>query len=182
MNNLIAEIKNSLAHNNYLSALTLSLVIVDICGKILYPNDGVGQRFRKWYDEYISKYDIPKTETKEETNLTVNGDIAYLLRNTLLHEGSLNVEDDIHKKYGLKKHQKLRFMLTNSGWTKFLRRWEGDSRDRDPDIIVEISVEHFCQKIYRVAENFYYKHNPSGDIYNEIVSLDFKGISPYSVE
>ncbi|MDR0500306.1 MAG: hypothetical protein LBG97_03545, partial [Coriobacteriales bacterium] len=41
----------------YLSALALTLTLPDICGKAAYPFMKSRERYRKWYDENIGKFD-----------------------------------------------------------------------------------------------------------------------------
>ena len=52
---LIKEIKKSLESGNYLSALIVALTIPDICGKILYPKETNGKRYKKWVSILICK-------------------------------------------------------------------------------------------------------------------------------
>lgn len=95
---LIKEIKKSLESGNYLSALIVALTIPDICGKILYPNDRSGQRYKKWFDKYIGDYknspiykDLPECIGWTK----MNGDTFYELRCAILHEGSDDIADKI---------------------------------------------------------------------------------------
>ena len=53
----IFDIKRALESGAYLSALALTLTLPDICGKAAFPDLKIGERYRKWYDENIAKYD-----------------------------------------------------------------------------------------------------------------------------
>ena len=45
---IIAEIQNALDNNMYLAALSLALMVPDICGKAEYPDKRVGERYKDW--------------------------------------------------------------------------------------------------------------------------------------
>lgn len=59
INDYIKEIKNSLDSHNYLSALTLSLMIPDICSKFIGKKNKSGYLY--WFNKYVYRtyYDIP---------------------------------------------------------------------------------------------------------------------------
>lgn len=59
---LIDDMNNALSANCYLAALSIALMLPDICGKAAYPNLKVGDRYKAWYDEFVGKYEIPPAE------------------------------------------------------------------------------------------------------------------------
>lgn len=53
----VNNIKCSLKNNCYLSALSLSLALPDICGRAEYPNESsVAKRYIDWYNKYLGAY------------------------------------------------------------------------------------------------------------------------------
>ncbi len=50
---IVEDINKALDCEAYLSALSLTLMLPDVCGKAEYPNLKVGEHYIKWYDEYI---------------------------------------------------------------------------------------------------------------------------------
>ena len=54
---IVDDINKALENNAYFAALSLALTLPDVCGKAEYPNDGTGKRYKKWYDEYVGKYE-----------------------------------------------------------------------------------------------------------------------------
>ena len=56
---LIDDMNNALSANCYLAALSIALMLPDICGKAEYPDLKVGERYKAWYDEFVGKYEIP---------------------------------------------------------------------------------------------------------------------------
>lgn len=58
INKIIEEIDKSLESEAYLSALSLVLILPDICGKAEYnSNIKNKERYINWFDEYIGKYE-----------------------------------------------------------------------------------------------------------------------------
>lgn len=173
MNNLVEEIESNLENRNYLSALALTLVLPDICGKIEYPKIGEnGKRYELWYNEYIYKYDIPKTEKSTENALIINGRIVYKLRCALLHDGSLDVDKTVRKELNIKDPKKIKFILTNKV-TSYHRIWEKGDKSEEPKILIRIGVEDFCRKICGVVKNLYCDKELSQDIFNDVIIMEF---------
>ena len=56
MKDKIKDIRNALDNGCYLSALSLTLTIPDICGRIQYPGEKNGKVYIKWFDEFIYPY------------------------------------------------------------------------------------------------------------------------------
>ena len=54
---LLKELDTCINNKMYYSALMLALVIPDECGLIAYGNEKVGQRYKKWVNEYASYKD-----------------------------------------------------------------------------------------------------------------------------
>lgn len=88
-----------ISRENYLSALSLTLTLPDICGKIAFPEmkkkgrPDVGGRYARWYNEYIYPSENPSNLFEIDTSESIpvnplNGYAVYKLRCALLHEGS----------------------------------------------------------------------------------------------
>lgn len=93
---IIDDINRSLDNDAYLAALTLALTIPDICGKAQYPDKGIGFRYKAWYDEHVGAYErCPCDKCKESDMPYLSGKVIYSLRNSMLHEGSPNVDSKI---------------------------------------------------------------------------------------
>ena len=91
------EIDEALKHELYFAALTLALVIPDICGKAEYPNKSVGDRYRDWFEENIGQYEKEPVQEGQEEFPYLSGEVVYKLRCSMLHQGNPNVEkDSIH--------------------------------------------------------------------------------------
>lgn len=170
MKHLIKEIESNIANQNNLSALSLTLILPDICGKISFPNDYVGERYKKWYDKYVYPFELSPIEDNPFNEWVPDGHIIYKLRCNLLHDGSLDVEKDVKQKKEIGDSDNYKFILTNN-LTSINLVWE--DKGKDPSVLVRIGVEDFCLKICAVAENLYNENYSNKDIYNDIVIFDF---------
>ena len=94
---LIDDMNNALSANCYFAALSIALMLPDICGKAEYPNIGVGERYKAWYDEYVGQYEVPPTQ-KDRPDVAqmpyLSGEVVYSLRNSFLHQGTPNIEPE----------------------------------------------------------------------------------------
>lgn len=88
---LISEVNEALKHELYMAALCTVLTIPDICAKAAYPELGNKQRYIKWYDDKIGKYE----RDLDDPNMPyLSGEIVYQLRCGLLHQGTPNVDKE----------------------------------------------------------------------------------------
>ena len=92
---LIDDMNNALSANCYLAALSIALMLPDICGKAAYPELKVGERYKSWYDEYVGQYENPPMPEGVPDNIKMpylSGEVVYTLRNSFLHQGTPNIE------------------------------------------------------------------------------------------
>lgn len=96
---LIDDVNKALGAKCYFSALTLALTFPDICGKAEYPQENsTAKRYKDWYDEKIGKYEQCPCEQCRNTSMPyLSGDVVYSLRNSLLHQGTPNINVNIIK-------------------------------------------------------------------------------------
>ena len=98
---LIDDVNKALDAECYFSALTLALTFPDICGKAEYPQENsTAKRYKGWYEEKIGKYEQCPCEQCQNTSMPhLNGEVVYSLRNSLLHQGTPNINNDNIKDY-----------------------------------------------------------------------------------
>ena len=88
----IEEIRKCLEAGLFLTALSLSLTLPDMCGRAEYPEykDQSKKRYIKWFDNYVPGY--KKTESPYTKDLPfLSGEVVYQLRCDLLHSGNPNI-------------------------------------------------------------------------------------------
>ena len=83
---LLNEIKSSLDKKQYIVALTMALLLPDICSSKneKYKNKDDISRYSEWYDEYVNKYMIGSLMTNGKFDC-FNGFLCYTLRCQLVH-------------------------------------------------------------------------------------------------
>ena len=82
---IIEDIYKSLDNDCYYAALSLALMLPDICAQAEYPKMSLGNRYIKWFDEFYSKYE---KEILEENSAYLIGEVLYNLRCSFLHIGN----------------------------------------------------------------------------------------------
>lgn len=87
MDHLTEAVRAAIKDKNWHGALSLSLTLPDICGKLQSPTAKSGPRFKAWWEKYCAdKYTVGPSRRK-----ILSGSDAYALRCAFLHEGG----DDI---------------------------------------------------------------------------------------
>lgn len=91
---LINDVTKALDAKCYYSALTLALTFPDICGKAEYPHEkSTAKRYKDWYDDKIGRYEqCPCEQCKDMPIPYLSGEEVYSLRNSLLHQGTPNID------------------------------------------------------------------------------------------
>ena len=88
---IINDIDVSLENGAFLGALALALTLPDICGKAAYPSMKVGERYKKWYDDYVDAILKPFSPEAEDMPY-LNSEMVYSLRCSFLHQGTPNID------------------------------------------------------------------------------------------
>lgn len=154
---LIEEVTDCLNKGNSLAALIAALTIPDICGKVLYPKSENGERYKKWFNEYIGNYEqspFDKKKPKEDQLPYMNGTVIYKLRCSLLHEGT----DDIGSEINIDDFNLIFYKRSISESKSIEQRTDfiGDGKRiiHPKKIKWNISVYNLCQKIVWAAKSF----------------------------
>lgn len=154
---IVEEVRKQLEADNHLSALMIALTIPDICGKILYPKDKCGERYRKWFDMYIGDYEqspFAKEDEKWRDMPYMDGRSCYKLRCSLLHSGS----DDIAEEINLNEFRLLFGKSAILGSSAIEQRidymTDGSIIEGNKIRKLDVNVNDFCNKIIWAAEAF----------------------------
>lgn len=136
MENLLKSIENSLENKNWYSALVLSLILPDICGKIEDKNQSSTERYPVWFDKYLG----------EKYNGFLSGHDCYALRCSFLHEGHSNIDERGASEKQKEQDILNRFMFLSRGahCNRLNNCHFGDSR-YDGKQVLQLSVYDFCQ-------------------------------------
>ena len=173
---LIDDMNNALSANCYLAALSIALMLPDICGKAEYPDLKVGERYKAWYDEFVGKYEIPPVPKSgcDDTKMPyLSGEVVYSLRNSFLHQGTPNIESDKIKaaenkidKFSLIVESKNEFNI----YSDASGIWNGSIRT------YRVNIRRLCLIIGANASAYYEDNKSKFDFFNfTIIDWDQEG-------
>lgn len=148
----IDEIEICFENECYIAALALALTLPDICGKVEYPNKGVGKRYIQWYDQYVSQYQ--KSQSPYSADMPyLSGEVVYSLRNGFLHAGNPNIEKEDIKDEMCKIDQfRLETGKSLIGDTSQVSYGnEFEIRERG----YTVNVRLLCVRLCRIAKDYY---------------------------
>lgn len=90
---LIDDVSKALDAEAYMAALSLVLVLPDICAKAEYGDSlGNKERYIKWFDEYIGQYEKAPIKEGEVEMPYLSGEVVYQLRCSVLHQGNPDID------------------------------------------------------------------------------------------
>lgn len=169
---MIEETNKCLDNGLYISALTMALIIPDMCGKAEYPNEKSNkQRYITWFDEWIGKFET--YEGQENPHLT--GEIVYSLRCSMLHEGNPTIDKEkfkINKFALLWQSEKNSFMFGGSSSIYYSTDVNGNKCINE--IEYEINIRNLVFKICKCAEVYYKENKDKFNYINyKIKNIDF---------
>lgn len=91
MHSFVAAARTAVNNKNWYAALSVALLLPDICGRIENPKLGSQRRYREWFDAWLGpKYSAGAGDRRR--SLLSGGD-CYALRCALTHEGRDNISE-----------------------------------------------------------------------------------------
>lgn len=149
INLYINDIRKSLESECYFSALSLALMMPDICGMAEYPSKEVGERYIKWCDNFLCPYLYG-----DDDNKGLSGESLYGLRNVYLHQGSVKIDSDKMKNKDNRIDKFILVVGKNQILNEFnvvLSSGKGDTLHRAE----VINVTYLCLTICDCVQNYY---------------------------
>jgi len=174
---IIKDIRKALDYDCYYAALSLALMLPDICGKAEYPKAALGKRYIDWYDEYIGKREKNAVDLYYgKNNPYLSGEIVYRLRCTFLHHGNPEVDNKYIKEERCHIDKFAFFMRDekHSSQNVSLHLSFNDKENGTVDLeAYGIDVRHTCLLIAHFAEKYYENNKEKFDFFNsEFIDLD----------
>ncbi|HFE2327579.1 hypothetical protein MXE87_03800 [Enterococcus faecium] len=159
---IISTVNEALMKEANNAAIFCSLAIPDLCGQIEYPKiKSVKKRYSKWYDEYIYKYENPRTTTDKINQ--IDGDVIYLLRCKLFHETSqyhAEVLNKIKKKYARRsniKEENVNLKLNFDSEVNKIQVTGGSWKPNEINVLIEMNQVLLARKLVQTAQGYYNK-------------------------
>lgn len=175
---LIDDVNKALDAEAYMAALALVLTIPDICAKAEYGDSlGNKERYVKWFDTYIGKYEICPGQKGEEMMSYLSGEVVYSLRNNMLHQGTPNINkdkirDDVNKidEFSLVIEKKNKFDIYADASTLEKQCYMGQTKSTRS---YRVNVRRLCQRICSTAMYFYENNKSKFNFFNfQIIDWD----------
>ncbi len=148
MNNFINAIRKALVGKNWYGALTVALILPDICGSLENPQNKSQIRYIEWFDKYLKEEYTHEVGANHTLHNFLSGEDCYALRCSFLHEGSDTIS-----------HQRVRIALNNFYFIsdKNLHRNQSNST-------LQLSVQIFCEEMCTATEKWLKDVSNNNDI------------------
>lgn len=131
MERFTKAILQSLADENWYSALFMSLTMPDICSRLGAENNKTnGKKYAAWFDHYLGKKYSSVHPVTEIRSVFMSGDACYALRCAMLHQG----ESDL-------TGQKVKSVLSSIHFTTTTGHC---NRIND---VLQLDVSYFCRDV-----------------------------------
>src|SRR5687768_14320942 len=91
MQALLDSVRQAIADRNWYAALTLTLTLPDICGKVDTPELGSNKRYAAWFDNYVGPTYKTQFAHEPTPHIFLSGNDCYALRCSFLHEGTSDI-------------------------------------------------------------------------------------------
>ena len=183
---LIDDINKSLEHDCYFSALSLALILPDICGKAQYPDERSSKaRYINWFDDHVAKFEKSPFEDSKVPYLS--GEVIYSLRCSFLHQGNPNIEKEKIEDERCKidhfillteKKNEYGIYIDSATFSEPFGFNKGKTESS-----YEVNIRRLCFILCRCAEVYYKSHFEEFDFFDyNIVDLDerYSGLPGYS--
>ena len=149
---IISECQKCIDNECFIAALELALTIPDICGRAEYPRENNTTRYIRWYNTYIAPYEKPSAPYGTDMPYS-SGELIYNLRNSLIHQGTPNIDASRIKEERCKVDE---FVLTignpYDGGTSKVSYGKGMTIT---ERMLEINIVNLCKKLCATASGYY---------------------------
>ncbi len=172
VNRIIDEINVSLDNGCYMAALSLALMLPDICGCAEYGvKEKNGIRYIGWYDKYIGQYEKNPSKLNGDENIHyLSGEVVYSLRNNVLHQGTPNINK------GKGNIDKFTLTIEREDYGVYVdaisTKWHNDDKE---NAVREyrVNIRRLCFIITANAKKYYADNKERFDFFNyEIIDMD----------
>lgn len=136
MQAFLDEIQATFDCGIYSTTLASALLVPDACGAIEHPHEKNGARYVKWYDTFLPTHASPR--------MTFNGEVAWKLRNGMMHETALAL-----KAYG---YDKVYFTVPNP--RKPLARYHMNTSEHGGETMLNIDLQTFVSDMITGANRW----------------------------
>lgn len=142
MDSFLTALHKSLIEKNWYAALTIALLLPDICSKIEHPKKYSSSRYPQWFDKFLGN-------SGKKYHGFLNGNDCYALRCALLHEGS-----DIIETQNAKDALDRFVFLTDGPHCNLIQNSFFGDQEFDGKSILQLSVRQFSEDIMLAVQEW----------------------------
>jgi hypothetical protein len=157
--------RGAVESGNMYAALTLALVVPDICSQLETPKEKVGDRYRRWFRRWGEPRFTAHIGPERMRTVFLSAQDCYLLRCSLLHAGSAELEAanaTVRKFIFCAPTVGAHMNLININSTQYL----------------QLRADQFCNDLFDAAEEWDHSVQTNADIQNrksKLLSLSSAG-------
>lgn len=183
---IVDEINKSIEDRNYVSVLTMSLMIPDICSNYVGWINKDGKGYKNWYDKYVYAYkEVPIVQLKKKYGKNIpktydikfNGKACYSLRCSIFHEGTTPFEFKYLKQEKMKRIKTIELSV-NSESDKDLQYGEAKKIERYGNMeqqVIRLNIVNFAKDIIDGCNRFLKENNIDDIRLFNMIDWDKKG-------
>lgn len=161
---IIEEIKECIDNECFIAALSLALTIPDVCGKAEYPEleDKNKKRYIKWFDTFVGAYEKPSDPYGSDMPY-LNGEVLYTLRNSVLHQGTPNIDTSKVTEERCKVDEFI--LIISDVYDGGLSRVSYGKGLTITERMLQINLVNLCHKLCSVAKSYYEDNKDKFDFF-----------------
>jgi hypothetical protein len=133
--------RGAIAAGNFYGALSIALVMPDICAQLETPKDKVGDRYRRWFRKWAEPRFTRSVGPDKKQTTFVSAQDCYLLRCSLLHAGSAELDAS--------RTTLSRFVFFDSSTGSHMNMVEMNGRT-----FLQVRADKFAQDLFEAAEQW----------------------------
>jgi hypothetical protein len=138
----------AIASDNLYAALSIALMIPDICASLEDPGPGKSKaRFIRWFSEWAQPKFTAQIGPFGETTVFISADDCYQLRCSLIHSGTAEIEPGT-------KAVLDRFIIFDKSAGMHLNLFTGNIIDGVEQSFLQIKADQFSETMYQSAEEW----------------------------
>ena len=162
MQRFVDSVRESLAIENWYSALMVAVALPDVCGHLESPKMGSATRYQVWFVRYLANRYKHAIGAAGMEHVFLSAADCYALRCALLHEG----EDKIIAQRSrdiLERFHFTRPLVLQATHCNYFRTPTGD--------VLQLDVKTFCEDICQGVEKWLSDMMGNKDVQSQMASL-----------
>lgn len=144
MDHLVNAVRAAVQQRNYYAALTVALVLPEVCGRLAHPGMKSKARFIAWWQAHMVPSHTMDIGPAKQPHVFLSAEDAYAFRCAALHEASdeISTVDEV-------RLNKFDFVVAPPGMVVHMNQFEQR---------LQLQVDVFCEEICCAVEQWLAEH------------------------